>query len=233
MPLQCRFLKYHANQRSAGRTLYPNDVSRVQFLSVVLCENPPFRNACSQKVVPSANIVELPISKPRTTYMYQLLCKNIFLDFKFFEILIRRDRTESRGTRNGTGVKLKNAAGCDRGRREAGPDGTGRMISCPTEFWCERSRSKKKIEKNFLRNSMSDQRPSDWTIFAVELDIEIDFDQVIDEFSASHADQRILLRWSSSSTFFQRCICILYMNVRLYCCFIENENSSKKWTRWD
>ena len=63
---------------------------------------------------------------------------------------------------------------------------------------------------------MSDQRLSDFTIFAVERDIEIDFDQVIDEFPASHANRRILLRWSSSSTLFQRCIWILYMNVRLY-----------------
>ena len=59
---------------------------------------------------------------------------------------------------------------------------------------CERSFSKMKIIKNYLRSSMSDQRLSDLTILAIERDIEINFDQVIDEFSAGHANRRILLR---------------------------------------
>ena len=78
----------------------------------------------------------------------------------------------------------------------------------------------------YLRNSISDHMLNDLMIFAVERDIEIDFDRVIDELSASHANQRIFLRWSSTSTLFQRCIWILYMNVKLYFCFIENDNSS-------
>ena len=76
--------------------------------------------------------------------------------------------------------------------------GTGRTISCPTELWCEQSFSKMKIIKNYLRTSMGNQRLSDLTIFTVERDIEID------EFSASHANRRIHLCWSSSSTLFQR-----------------------------
>ena len=51
-----------------------------------------------------------------------------------------------------------------------------------------------KIKTIYLRNSISDHMLNDLMIFAVERDIEIDFDQVIDELSASHANRRIFLR---------------------------------------
>ena len=67
-----------------------------------------------------------------------------------------------------------------------------------SQVTCERSFSKMKIIKNYLRNSMSDQRLSDLTILAVERDILVDYEQIVDIFSTSHKNRRILLRWISS-----------------------------------
>ena len=58
----------------------------------------------------------------------------------------------------------------------------------------ERSFSKMKIIKNYLRNSMSDKRLSDLTVLAVERDFDIDYERVIDKFSNNHKNSRILLR---------------------------------------
>ena len=59
---------------------------------------------------------------------------------------------------------------------------------------CERSFSKMKIIKNYLRNSMSDKRLSDLTVLAVERDFDIDYQRGIGKFSRYHKNSRILLR---------------------------------------
>jgi hypothetical protein len=63
-----------------------------------------------------------------------------------------------------------------------------------SQVTCERTFSKMKIIKNYLRNSMSDQRLSDLTILSVERDIPVDYEQVVDKFSKSHKSRRILLQ---------------------------------------
>jgi hAT family C-terminal dimerisation region len=63
-----------------------------------------------------------------------------------------------------------------------------------SQVTCERSFSKMKIIKNYLRNSMTDQRLSDLTVLAVERDFEMDFERVIDQFSINHKNSRIMLR---------------------------------------
>ena len=62
-----------------------------------------------------------------------------------------------------------------------------------SQVTCKRSFSKMKIIKNYLRNFMTDQRLSDLAVLAVEREFEIDFERVIDKFSISHENSRILL----------------------------------------
>lgn len=63
-----------------------------------------------------------------------------------------------------------------------------------SQVTCERSFSKLRIIKNYLRSTMTDQRLNDLTIMAIEREIPMDFEQVIDKFSISHKNSRILLR---------------------------------------
>ena len=63
-----------------------------------------------------------------------------------------------------------------------------------SQVTCERSFSKLKIIKNYLRNSMTDERLSDLTILSIEREIDINYEQVIDVFSSLHKNSRILLR---------------------------------------
>lgn len=63
-----------------------------------------------------------------------------------------------------------------------------------SQVTCERSFSKMKIIKNYLRNSMSNRRLSDLTILAVERDFTLNYEHVIDKFSSNHKNCRILLR---------------------------------------
>ena len=63
-----------------------------------------------------------------------------------------------------------------------------------SQVTCERSFSKMKIIKNYLRNSMSDQRLSDLTLLATERDIVFDYESVVDTFARKHKNSRILLR---------------------------------------
>ena len=63
-----------------------------------------------------------------------------------------------------------------------------------SQVTCERSFSKMKIIKNYLRNSMSDKRLSDLTVLAIERDFDINYKRVIDAFSLNHKNSRILLR---------------------------------------
>jgi hypothetical protein len=58
---------------------------------------------------------------------------------------------------------------------------------------CERSFSKMKIIKTYLRNSMTDDRFSDLAVLAVERDIHINFEEVVDVFAKSHKNSQILL----------------------------------------
>jgi hypothetical protein len=63
-----------------------------------------------------------------------------------------------------------------------------------SQVTCERSFSKMKIIKNYLRNSMTDRRLSDLTVLAIERDFDINYERVIDTFSINHKNCRILLR---------------------------------------
>ena len=63
-----------------------------------------------------------------------------------------------------------------------------------SQVTCERSFSKTKIIKNYLRNSMSDKRLSDLTVLAIERDFDTNYERVIDAFSVNHKNSRILLR---------------------------------------
>ena len=55
-----------------------------------------------------------------------------------------------------------------------------------SQVTCERSFSKIKMIKNYLRNSMSHECLSDLTLMAVERDFDINYEQVIDKFSSNH-----------------------------------------------
>lgn len=72
-----------------------------------------------------------------------------------------------------------------------------------SQVTCERSFSKMKIIKNYLRNSMSDKRLSDLIVLAIERDFNINYERVIDEFANNHNNCRILLRLSFIFTFFK------------------------------
>ena len=63
-----------------------------------------------------------------------------------------------------------------------------------SQVTCERSFSKLKIIKTHLRNTMADQRLSDLTIMAIEREIHVDYERVINKFSINHKNSRILLR---------------------------------------
>ncbi len=63
-----------------------------------------------------------------------------------------------------------------------------------SQVTCERSFSKMKITKNYLRNSMTDKRLSDLTVLAVVRDFDINYEQVIDKFASNRKNCRILLR---------------------------------------
>jgi hypothetical protein len=50
-----------------------------------------------------------------------------------------------------------------------------------------------KLIKTRIRNTMGDERLSDLCVLAIERDFEIDFEQVIDQFSIIHNNSRIIL----------------------------------------
>jgi hAT family C-terminal dimerisation region len=58
---------------------------------------------------------------------------------------------------------------------------------------CERTFSKMKVIKTYLRNSMTDERLSDLAVLAVERDIHIDFEDVVNVFARNHKNSRIML----------------------------------------
>lgn len=58
----------------------------------------------------------------------------------------------------------------------------------------ERTFSKMKLIKTTARNSMSDNRLSDLSILAIERDIFIDYEKIIDDFAVKHKNSRILLK---------------------------------------
>ena len=59
---------------------------------------------------------------------------------------------------------------------------------------CERTFSKMKLIKTKVRNSMTDNRLSDLCLLAVERDIDVNFEQLIDKFSDIHKNSRIMLK---------------------------------------
>ncbi len=63
-----------------------------------------------------------------------------------------------------------------------------------SQVTCEKSFSKMKIIKNYLRNSMTDRRLSDFTVLAVAHDFDINCERVIDKFARNRKNCRILLR---------------------------------------
>jgi hypothetical protein len=60
-----------------------------------------------------------------------------------------------------------------------------------SQVTCERSFSKLKIIKNYLRNSMVDELLIDLTVLSIEREIDINYKQVIDVFSSLHKNSRI------------------------------------------
>jgi hypothetical protein len=59
---------------------------------------------------------------------------------------------------------------------------------------CERTFSKMKLIKTTMRNTMTDDRLSDLCVLAVERDIDVNFEQLIDKFSDIHKNSRIILK---------------------------------------
>lgn len=59
---------------------------------------------------------------------------------------------------------------------------------------CERTFSKMKRIKTSVRNTMMDERLNDLCLLAVERDVKIDFEQLMDDFSTIHRNSRILLK---------------------------------------
>ncbi|CAF4200362.1 unnamed protein product [Rotaria magnacalcarata] len=59
---------------------------------------------------------------------------------------------------------------------------------------CERVFSKMHLIKTRIQNSMTDERLGDLCILSIEHDCEINFEQVIDQFSVVHKNSRIMLR---------------------------------------
>lgn len=70
---------------------------------------------------------------------------------------------------------------------------TGALTMPVSQVTCERSFSKMKIIKNYLRNSMTDTRLSYLTLLSIERDIVIDYESIVDEFAQKHKNIRILL----------------------------------------
>ncbi len=68
---------------------------------------------------------------------------------------------------------------------------------------CERSFSKMKIIKSYLRNSMTDKRLSDLTVLAVKRDFDINYKRVIDQFASNHKNCRILIALSCIFRFYK------------------------------
>jgi len=72
------------------------------------------------------------------------------------------------------------------------------LIACTlpaTSAGCERSFSKLKLIKNYLRNRMEDSRLSDLAVIALNADrsMTLSFDSVVDKFANSHKNRRITL----------------------------------------
>ncbi len=59
---------------------------------------------------------------------------------------------------------------------------------------CERTFSKMKQFKTTVRNTMTDDRLTDLCFLAVERDIDVNFEQLIDNFSDIHKNSRIMLK---------------------------------------
>ncbi len=59
---------------------------------------------------------------------------------------------------------------------------------------CERVFSKMKLIETRIRTTMVDERSSNLCVLSIEHDLKMDFEQVVDQFSISHGNSRIMLR---------------------------------------
>ena len=59
---------------------------------------------------------------------------------------------------------------------------------------CEKTFSKMKMIKTKVRNTMTDDRLKDLCVLAVERDIDVNFEQLIDDFANVHKNSRIMLK---------------------------------------
>ena len=66
----------------------------------------------------------------------------------------------------------------------------------------ERTFSKMKLIKTTARNSTSDTRLSDLPLLAIERDIIVDYENIIDAFANQHKNSRIQLKYFFSTPIF-------------------------------
>jgi hypothetical protein len=81
--------------------------------------------------------------------------------------------------------------------REAFPvlvDAIEGAVTMPVSTTCERIFSKMKKIKTTIRSTMTDERLSDLCMLAIERDMDINFEKLIDEFSDIHKNSRIMLK---------------------------------------
>ena len=69
----------------------------------------------------------------------------------------------------------------------------GGMVIPVSSTTCERTFSKMKIIKNYLRNSMTDEILSDLAVLVVEKDVHIDFEEVVKVFAKNQKNSRFIL----------------------------------------
>ena len=71
---------------------------------------------------------------------------------------------------------------------------TGAITLPVSSTTTERTFSKMKLIQTTARNSMSDTRLSDLSLLAIERDIIVDYEDIIDEFANQHKNSRLLLK---------------------------------------
>jgi hypothetical protein len=67
-------------------------------------------------------------------------------------------------------------------------------ITPASSVTCERTLSKMKLIKTFVRNFMADERLRDLSILAIEKDFIIDFEKIVDVFATKQKNSRIIFR---------------------------------------
>ncbi|CAF3199720.1 unnamed protein product [Rotaria socialis] len=59
---------------------------------------------------------------------------------------------------------------------------------------CERTFSKMRMIKTTVRNTITDERLKDLCVLAAERDIDVNFEQLIDNFASAHKNSLIMLK---------------------------------------